>query len=256
MRHSSRLASAVLALALALSIAGCSRNQTASSSVQGQPGQTPQQDAVDLLRESGVDLTSLVKAPDDAIPEYVLARAKCLIVIPHMVKGGFVFGAKHGRGAATCKGRNGQWSAPAFVAITGGSWGAQIGVESADLVLAVMNQEGMDALLSSNFELGAHGSVAAGPVGREAAAAQGGLGEAGVLTYSRTKGLYAGLTLEGAYVRAQDDLNQAYYGRPLQAKAILSGEINAPQSANLFLDSVRSAVAQGQTRRTREAATE
>jgi lipid-binding SYLF domain-containing protein len=167
-----------------------------------------------------------------------------MIVIPRMVKGGFIVGAKHGRGAATCRQANGQWTAPAFITITGGSWGAQIGVEAVDLVLAVMNKGGMDALLDSNFQLGAHGAVAAGPIGREAEASQGGAAEAGVLAYSRTKGLFVGLTLEGAYVRTNDDLNRAYYGRPVRAQTILAGEVSAPQSASLFLNPIRSAARQ------------
>ncbi|MGE0406325.1 MAG: lipid-binding SYLF domain-containing protein [Candidatus Korobacteraceae bacterium] len=253
-----RFCSIVLLFALALVIAGCSSTRTSTTNAanpDAQPGQTDQAEAVDLLRESGVDLTQLVSIPEDAIPEYVIARANCIVVIPQMVKGGFVFGAKHGSGVATCKHGN-QWSAPAFVTLTGGSWGAQIGVQVADVVLAVMNKEGMDALLESNFQLGAHGSVAAGPVGRAAAAEQGGMAQAGVLTYSRTKGLYAGLTLEGAYIREHKDLNQAYYGRPIQARTVLSGEIDAPQNASLFLNSVRSASAESQGRRAREAATE
>jgi len=253
MRNQFSTGSAVLMLALAFGITGCSRNRVSTANPQGQPEQTAQADAVDVLRESGVDVTNLSNIPEVAIPDFVMARAKCLVVIPQMVKGGFVFGAKHGRGVATCK-NNGQWSAPAFVTITGGSWGAQIGVEVVDLVLAVMNQDGMDALLSSNFEVGGHGAVAAGPVGREAAASQGGWAQAGVLTYSRTKGLYAGLTLEGAYVRANEDLDHAYYGRPLQARTILSGEINAPQNASLFLGPVRSAV--GQAKGNQQQATE
>jgi len=232
-------------LLLSLASSGCAKQATTTPS--GQMVSGDQAEAVDLLRESGNDLTELMKAPDVGVPEWVIARANCMIVIPHMVKGGFVIGAKHGRGAATCRQSNGQWTAPAFVSITGGSWGPQIGVEVADTVLAVMNQGGMDALLDSNFKLGAHGAVAAGPVGREAQASQGGIADAGVLAYSRTKGLYAGLTLEGAYIRANEDLNLAYYQKQVQPRAILSGEIDAPQSATLLLNPVKAAARQSAT---------
>ena len=256
MRTPKMLGGILLSLTLLLGIASCSRTRSArTNNPQGQPQQSPRADAVDLLRDSGVDVTNLSNIPEVAIPDAVLARANCLIVVPQMVKGGFVFGAKYGRGVATCK-NNGQWSAPAFVTIAGGSWGAQIGAEVVDLVLAVMNQDGMDALLNSHFKIGGYGSVAAGPVGRQASAQQGGWAQAGVLTYSRTKGLYAGLTLEGAYVNSENDLNQAYYGRPLQAKTILSGEINAPQNAGLFLDPVRAAVGQAKAKQAQQQATE
>ncbi len=236
MRRVSGLAMVAL---LALLYAGCAKKATTTPSGQMVTG--PKAEAIDLLRESGNDLTELINAQDNSIPEWVIARAQCLIVIPHMVKGGFVVGAKHGRGAATCRQSSGRWTAPAFVKITGGSWGPQIGGEVADMVLAVMNREGMDALLNSNFQLGAHGAVTAGPAGREAGAEQGGVAQAGVLMYSRTKGLYAGATLEGAYIRPDDELNQVYFGRPLSAKVILSGEAEAPQSASLFLNAVQQA---------------
>ena len=145
-------------------------------------------------------LNELLNTPDKGIPDKVFASAKCVAVIPSMVKGGFVFGAEHGRGVATCRTDNGNWSAPAFFVITGGSWGAQIGVESADLVLLIMNDRGMQDLLSSKFKLGANGAVAAGPVGRDAEASTDWKMKAEVLTYSRTRGLFAGLTLDGAVI--------------------------------------------------------
>src|SRR3984957_6038992 len=127
------------------------------------------EDVRNRLDNATLVLHQIMAAPDNGIPEEVLEHAKCIAVVPHMIKGGLVFGAEHGRGVATCRTANG-WSAPAFFVITGGSWGAQIGVQAADVVLLIMNQQGMDNLLSSKFKLGGSGSVAAGPVGREASA--------------------------------------------------------------------------------------
>ena len=140
-------------------------------------------------------------APDKGIPEEVMDHAKCVAVVPHMIKGGFVFGAQGGRGVATCRTDHG-WSAPAFFAITGGSWGLQIGVEGVDLVMVIQNDEGMKHLLASKFQVGADASAAAGPVGRHASADTDWKMNAEILTYSRAKGVFAGLTLNGADVRA------------------------------------------------------
>ena len=145
--------------------------------------------------------------PDNGIPEEVLEHAKCVAVVPHMVKGGFVFGGKGGKGVATCRTANG-WSAPAFITISGGSWGLQIGVEAVDLVMIIQNEKGMQKLLSSNFQLGADASAAAGPVGRHASAGTDWKLDTEILTYSRAKGAFAGLTLEGASIRQDDDSRQ------------------------------------------------
>lgn len=196
------------------------------------------QEVMDRLREAGSVLNELMAAPDSAIPEYILERAECVAVIPNMVKGGFVFGARHGRGAVTCKTARG-WSAPAFLTITGGSWGAQIGVQSVDLVMLFMNQEAAKKMLKRNFKLGADASVAAGPVGRDAQAATDFKMDAQILTYSRTKGLFAGLTLNGAGVRPDEDSTRAFYGRNLNYKQTLSGNVAAPADASEFISSVR-----------------
>ena len=164
------------------------------------------------LDDSSKILNELLGAPDKGIPDKVFENAKCVAVVPSMVKGGFVFGAEHGRGVATCRTANG-WSAPAFFVITGGSWGLQIGVQAADLVMLIMNDRGMNELLSSKFKLGGTGSVAAGPVGREASASTDWKMGAEVLTYSRTRGLFAGLTLNGAVIKQDDDSTRALYGR-------------------------------------------
>ena len=174
------------------------------------------------------------------IPEEVLEHAKCVAVVPHLLKGGFVFGGENGRGVATCRTADG-WSAPIFFAITGGSWGLQIGVEGVDLVMIIQNERGMKQLLSSKFELGADASAAAGPVGRHASADTDWKMDAEILTYSRARGAFAGLTLNGASIRRDDDSTKAIYGHDVSNHRILSGEVAMPASAHSFLDAVRDA---------------
>lgn len=168
-------------------------------------------------------LEALVKTPDDAIPQHILDRAEAIVVIPTLVKGGFIVGAEHGRGVMSVRDRTtGAWSAPAFVAMTGGSVGWQIGVQSTDLVLLVMNRDGVDDLLKSEFKLGADASVAAGPVGRSAHAATDATMNAKILAYSRARGLFAGLTVQGSSLREDKDANAEFYGRPLDSAQVLA----------------------------------
>jgi lipid-binding SYLF domain-containing protein len=197
----------------------------------------------DRLDHAGAVLHEIMAAPDRGIPEEVLEHARCIAVVPHMLKGGFVFGAENGRGVATCRTASG-WSAPAFFTITGGSWGLQIGVEGVDLVMIIQNEDGMRHLINSNFELGGDASAAAGPVGRHASADTDWKLNTEVLTYSRAKGLFAGLTLTGAAIRRDDDSTEATYGHDVSTRRILKGEIAVPDSANSFLDAVRNAKAQ------------
>ena len=145
------------------------------------------QDSVARLQSSVGVLQAIMATPDKGIPEEVLSNAKCIVVVPDLIKGGFVFGGKHGRGVASCRTANG-WSAPAFVSVGGGSWGLQIGVEGVDLVMLVMNDHGFQHLLSSKFELTGEGSVAAGPVGRHASAGTDWKMNTEMLTYSRSRG--------------------------------------------------------------------
>jgi lipid-binding SYLF domain-containing protein len=182
-------------------------------------------------------------APDKGIPEEVLEHAKCIAVVPHMLKGGFVFGAENGRGVATCRTAGG-WSAPAFFTITGGSWGLQIGVEGVDLVMIIQNDRGMQQLIGSKFELGADASAAAGPVGRHASADTNWKMDTEILTYSRAHGIFAGLTLTGAAIRRDDDSTEAVYGHDVTTRRILRGGEAVPASAHSFLDAVRDAKAQ------------
>ncbi len=197
----------------------------------------------DRLDHAAKVLHEVMAAPDSGIPEEVLEHAKCVAVVPHLLKGGFVFGAENGRGVATCRTANG-WSAPAFFAITGGSWGLQIGLEGIDLVMIIQNEKGMQRLIGSGFELGADASAAAGPVGRHASADTNWKLDAEILTYSRAKGAFAGLTLNGASIRRDDDSTEAIYGRDVTTRRILSGRVATPDSAHAFLDAVRDAKAQ------------
>jgi SH3 domain-containing YSC84-like protein 1 len=178
-------------------------------------------------------------APDKGIPQEVLNDAKCIVVVPNLIKGGFVFGGKHGRGVASCRTAEG-WSAPAFVSVGGGSAGLQIGVEGVDLVMLVMNDQGFQKLLSSKFELTGEGSVAAGPVGRHAAGTDWKM-TTEVLSYSRSKGVFAGLTLEGAVVEQDNDSIRAIYGKQLEFRNILSGKVATPKSAEPFMKAVAEA---------------
>lgn len=197
----------------------------------------------DRLDHAGRVLHEIMAAPDSGIPEEVLEHAKCVAVVPHLLKGGFVFGAENGRGVATCRTENG-WSAPAFFTITGGSWGLQIGVEGVDLVLIIQNDRGMQRLIGSKFELGADASAAAGPVGRHASADTNWKLDTEILTYSRARGAFAGLTLTGAAIRRDDDSTEAVYGHDISTRRILLGEIAVPDAANSFLDAVRDAKVQ------------
>ncbi|MGC2326523.1 MAG: lipid-binding SYLF domain-containing protein [Candidatus Sulfotelmatobacter sp.] len=195
------------------------------------------QDSTARLRDSGAVLTEIAAAPDRGIPEEVLNSAKCVVVVPNLIKGGFIFGAKHGRGVATCRTEQG-WSAPAFISVSGGSWGLQIGAEGVDLVMLVMNDRGLRHLLSSKFQLSGEASAAAGPVGRHASAGTDWKMNAEFLTYSRSRGIFAGLTLEGAVVEQDADSTTAIYGHDVSFSRILMGHVTAPTTATSFLSAV------------------
>ena len=198
---------------------------------------TGHQDSIERLRMSSEVLHSIVETPDKGIPEEVLSNAKCIIVIPHLVKGGFIFGGEHGRGIATCRTAEG-WSAPAFVSIGGGSWGLQIGLEGVDLVMLVMNDQGFQHLLSNKFEISGDASASAGPVGRHASAGTDWKLNTEILTYSRSRGVFAGITLDGAIVEQDNDSTRTIYGRELTFRTILSGKVAAPKSTLGFMKAI------------------
>jgi lipid-binding SYLF domain-containing protein len=190
--------------------------------------------AADRVQAAADVLNEIQGAPDKGIPEEVLGSAECVAVVPSMLKGGFIVGAKYGRGLASCRTPKG-WSAPAFFVVTGGSVGFQIGGQAVDLVMLIMNKDGMKHLLSSEFELGADASVAAGPVGRHAEGNTDWKMRAEVLTYSRARGLFAGVTLNGASIKQDKDSTREFYGRMVPFRTALVGEIDAPAGANAFL---------------------
>lgn len=198
---------------------------------------TAKEDSVERLQNAGDVLKQIMDAPDKGIPEEVLDDAKCIVVVPHLIKAGFIFGGKHGRGVASCRTATG-WSAPAFISVGGGSWGLQIGAEGVDLVMLVMNEKGLQHLLSSKFQLSGEGSAAAGPVGRHASAGTDWKLNTEILSYSRTKGIFAGLTLEGAVVQQDDDSTKAVYGSDPGFRAILSGRVPPPEHTGPFLKEV------------------
>jgi SH3 domain-containing YSC84-like protein 1 len=193
--------------------------------------------ATDRVQASGDILNEIQSAPDSGIPAEILGRAECVAVVPSMLKGGFIVGAKYGRGVASCRTSKG-WSAPAFFVVTGGSFGFQIGGQAVDLVMLIMNNDGMQHLLSSQFALGADASVAAGPVGRHAEGNTDWKMRAQVLTYSRARGVFAGVSLNGAVMKQDKDSTREFYGHMVTTKAALTGEVEAPAPANPFLSSL------------------
>jgi lipid-binding SYLF domain-containing protein len=209
------------------------------------------EDTIERMQKSVDVLQSIMSMPDKGIPEEVLSGAKCIIVVPDLIKGGFIIGGKHGRGVASCRTPEG-WSAPAFVSVGGGSWGLQIGVEGVDLVMLVMNDRGLQHLLSSKFEMTGEGSVAAGPVGRHTSAGTDILLNTEVLTYSRSKGVFAGLTLEGAVIEQDNDSTRAIYGHHMMFRTILSGHATTPESAEAFVKAVSEAGHQAHVAEARE----
>ncbi len=183
-------------------------------------------------------LDEIMGTPDKGIPEELLDSAECVAVIPSMVKIGFVFGGRHGRGIATCRTTSG-WSAPAPFTVTGGSWGLQIGGEAVDVVMLVMNDHGMEKMLASKFKIGADASAAAGPVGRHVEGTTDWKMRAEVLTYSRARGAFAGLTVNGASITQDKDGTRILYGQMIPSPQILKGHVTAPEGSHNFLAAVR-----------------
>ncbi|HEY3928123.1 MAG TPA: lipid-binding SYLF domain-containing protein [Candidatus Koribacter sp.] len=190
---------------------------------------------VDRVESSATVLDEIMSAPDSGIPNRVIDSAKCVAVVPSMLKGGFVFGAAYGRGIASCRSEKGGWTPPAFFVLEGGSFGLQIGGQAVDVVMLVMNDHGMRNLLTSKFKLGADASVAAGPVGRQASGDTDLYMRAEILTYSRARGIFAGLTLNGASVRQDRDATRDFYGHYISYRTLLRGETEQPQGAETWI---------------------
>ena len=208
-----------------------------ATSVFAGPGE---QDTVARLKDAGLVMHEIMAAPDKGIPEEVVHGAKCIAVIPNMAKGAFLVGGEHGRGVVTCRAGHG-WSAPAFLSIGGGNFGFQAGAQSVDLVMLFMNDKGVQGLLSSKFELTGEASAAAGPVGRHASAGTDWKMNTEALSYSRTKGLFAGVAIDGAVIQQDNDSTVAFYGKNVSFHETLSGKVHAPASSNSFLSAVRAA---------------
>jgi SH3 domain-containing YSC84-like protein 1 len=204
------------------------------SSALAADDQAKESKATDRVQAAADVLNQIESAPDSGIPREILSKAECVAVVPSLLKGGFIVGAKYGRGLASCRTPKG-WSAPAFFMTTGGSVGFQIGGQAVDLVMLIMNNDGMQHLLSSQFALGADASVAAGPVGRHAEGNTDWKMRAQVLTYSRARGVFAGVSLNGAVIKQDKDATREFYGHMVTFKAALTGEVDPPPAANPFL---------------------
>jgi len=189
----------------------------------------------DRLDASAETLNDMMKASDKGIPQDLLDKARCVVVVPGMKKAGFIFGAKYGRGFSVCRRSGGSgWSAPAAMRVEGGSVGFQIGASETDVVLLVMNDGGMKRLLSDKFTIGGEATAAAGPIGRDASAQTDAMMKAEMLSYSRARGLFAGISLEGATLRPDEETNRELYGRAATNREILTGDFKTPAAAAKF----------------------
>jgi SH3 domain-containing YSC84-like protein 1 len=197
-----------------------------------------QSDIAKRIDNSANVLNEIMATPDKAIPDDIMNHAKCIAVVPSMVKIAIGFGGNHGKGIATCRTEKG-WSAPAPITITGGSWGLQLGGQAVDLVMVIRTEGGMQHLLSSRFKLGADASAAAGPVGRDTSADTDIKMRAEVLTYSRARGVFAGIDLSGAAVSQDKDETRILFGKMIPFETILSGKVPPPTGSDAFLATVR-----------------
>jgi len=190
------------------------------------------QKAVDRLNDAADVLTDMMKTSDKGIPQDLMNKASCVVIVPNLKKAGFIVGAKYGRGFAMCRRASGTgWTAPASIRVEGGSFGLQIGGTEQDIILLVMSESGMKRLLEDKFTLGGDASAAAGPLGRDASAETDAELHAEMLSYSRSRGLFGGLTLEGATLRPDDDANKELYGRNINNREILTGDVKTPAAA-------------------------
>jgi lipid-binding SYLF domain-containing protein len=212
------------------------------ASAVGLSAQAPQAERV---RNAAIVLEEIMGAADKAIPASVLEKAEAIAVFPGTIKGGFVLAAQRGKGVISARDRaNGGWSPPAFMTVTGGSIGAQIGGQSIDIILVVMNQRGLENLLQNQFKIGADGSVTAGPIGRSAEASTDIQMRAQILSYSRARGLFAGVSLNGAAIRQDRDSNEAFYGDPFRTRAIILDGRVKPTAHLEDIDNWRKALTQ------------
>lgn len=189
------------------------------------------------LNAAALVFSEIMAAPDQRIPQDLLDNAHCIVIVPELKTAAFLVGGKYGKGYVSCRPSNGiGWSAPATVRIEGGSVGFQIGGSQTDLILLVMNERGADKLLSSQFTLGGEGSIAAGPVGRTATAGTDAFMRAEILSWSRSQGVFAGISLHGATLRQDLDDNATLYGKPLENRQIVTTPVSAPKAAKKLID--------------------
>ncbi len=201
----------------------------------------------ELQRATQVVEHMTASAPDKGIPQEVLDGAKCVAVIPKLVKGAFIVGGEHGTGIATCRTSGNSWSAPAPFSVSGISWGPQIGGKTTDLLMFIMNEQGMNGLISGHIKVGAGVSAAAGPVGRQAAASAG--WKSGILTYSNSQGAFIGASLNGAELQQDDSATKRWYGRDVSFSDILHGKVQPPNAqAKAFVNAVANAKESAQVR--------
>lgn len=217
-----------------LILAACAVTLVASQSFAA----TTHEKLVNRLNNATEVINQIMATPDSAIPNSILSDATCVAVVPGFKKAAFVVGGDYGQGVVTCRDRNHRWSAPAFIQMTGGSWGLQIGGQSTDLVLIAVNQRGMQDLLNSKFKIGGTASAAAGPVGRTAAADTNLTLHSELLTYSRSRGLFAGIDLSGTVVHQNADDTRAFYGSDRPFDTILKGYVATPPAARPFVRTI------------------
>jgi lipid-binding SYLF domain-containing protein len=233
--HFGRYGSAALVALVALLAGGCHRGASSAAETRSED----REHAIAELNDATVVVREMLKS--DEIPMRRREEARCVVVVPSLVSGGLIIGAKRGGGVVTCRTSGAGWSAPAFVTVTGGSAGLQAGVQSADVVMLVMSERGMEQLFRSSFELGADASAAAGPVGRDVQASTDEKMTAEIISYARSRGLFAGVELSGAVMKQDPARVFGLYGGSADVHGILSGNISAPTEATAFTDEVRKA---------------
>ncbi len=229
-RHLTTISSLMLALAIVLG----AQPGMAQPEKQTDSAKEPTKDQASQSEKAAKVFTEIMNTPEKEIPQAILDKAECVAVFPNVIKAGFIIGGRGGRGVASCRTETG-WSAPAYFNLGGGSFGAQIGAQATDFVMLFMNKDGLNSLLTSKFTLGGDASVAAGPVGREAGAATDIKFNAQILSYSRSKGLFAGLELKGVAITLDKDDMRDAYGDNITAKEVLQeNKINAPETMQAF----------------------
>jgi lipid-binding SYLF domain-containing protein len=217
-----QISAVILILTMAL-VAG--RNQTVFAS-----------DDTERLQAAGESLRDILAVPDKGIPEDLLRKAHCVVVVPSLKKGAFIVGGEYGKGFVTCRSAKAGWSAPAAIRMEGGSVGFQLGGSETEVVLLVMNAKGADRLMSSQFKLGGDASVAGGPVGRTATAATDATMRAEILSWSKARGVFAGVSLSGSTLREDRDVNKSLYGKELGTREVTTGKLSATAEAKPLLD--------------------